>query len=403
MAILATPRHERPDTRGHILVIEDDRVVRFNIVSYLEDSGFRVSEEDNGARGIEVVRATPPDLVLCDLRMPGLDGLEVLRVLHAEQPDLPLVVVSGTGVLGDAVEALRKGAWDFVTKPIQDMAVLEHAINAALDKARLIRDNRRYQGEMEQANRLLREHVARFEQDAAAGRTTQLQLMPLRERHLGAYRFDRYLLPSLYLSGDFVDYFVIDQRHVGFFLADVSGHGVSSAFVTVLIKSFVHRYLELLENEGEQTILDPAQMLACLNLDLLAQKLDKYLTIFYGVIDIEANRLTYSNGGHFPNPVLFDGRTARFLDGCSPPVGLFPDARFGSIHRDLPGSHLLVLFSDGVLDALPERTLGLKRARLLEAVDRHGLSAEAIMAALGLAPEAAYPDDITLLIAEREV
>jgi sigma-B regulation protein RsbU (phosphoserine phosphatase) len=165
-------------SRQRVLVIEDDPVARFNIVSYLEDSGFAVVEEGDGASGIQVARASRPDLVLCDLRMPGADGLDVLQTLHAEQPDLPVVVVSGTGVLGDAVEALRKGAWDFVTKPIQDMAVLEHAINGAIEKARLVRDNRRFQADLERANRQLREHLEQFEHDATAGRTIQQQLMP---------------------------------------------------------------------------------------------------------------------------------------------------------------------------------------------------------------------------------
>lgn len=385
-----------------ILVIEDDPLVRFNIVSYLEDSGFTVSEEDNGNAGLAAIRRTPPDLVLCDLRMPGIDGLEVLEVLRAEQPDLPVVVVSGTGVISDAINALRKGAWDFITKPVQDMAVLEHAIVAALDKARLIRDNRRIQLELEHANLLLRQNLEQFEQDAAAGRSLQLQMMPPGKRVLSGYSFNRYLLPSLYLSGDFVDYFVIDHRHVGFYLADVAGHGASSAFITILLNSFVHRYLDLLQNEGEKSLLAPAQMLLHLNRHLLDQKLDKYLTIFYGVIDVDSNRLTYSSGGHFPNPVLFDGSATRFLDGRGPPVGLFADAHFDRHSVALPDNHLLAVCSDGIMDALPEQGLDAKRERLAQAMARFDLGAESALASLGLTPEGAYPDDITLLLVERK-
>lgn len=385
-----------------ILVIEDDAMVRFNIVSYLEDSGFTVLEEEDGAGGLARVRGNRPDLVLCDLRMPGMDGLEVLRTLRSEIPSLPLVVVSGTGVLGDVVDALRNGAWDFVTKPIIDMAMLEHAIGRALEKARLIRENRRYQMKLEQANRLLRNHLERFEQDAVAGRTTQLQLMPPPARSIGAYRFSRHLLPSLYLSGDFVDYFVIDPRYIGFFLADASGHGAASAFVTVLLKSFVERYRQMLLNDGDPCILHPAHTLTRLNCDLRNQRLDKYLTIFYGVIDSKTGCLSYSNGGHFPNPVLFDGHTSRFLESRGPPVGLCPRPSFVDAQLELPHAHALALFSDGVLDALPETRLSDKKARLLKVVDRYGLSAPDLFASLGLGAEVTYPDDITLLIAERE-
>ena len=392
-----------PQPRARILVIEDDPAVRFNMVSYLEDSGYAVSEEASGEAGIAAVSAQRPDLVLCDLRMPGLDGLDVLQRLGTEQSDLPVVVVSGTGVLGDAVEALRNGAWDFVTKPIQDMAVLEHAINGSLERARLQRENRHFQQELQQANERLRAHLEQLEQDAAAGRNLQLQLMPPSEWLLGAYRFSRYLLPSLYLSGDFVDYFVIDDTHLGFYLADVSGHGVSSAFVTVLLKSLIDRLVDQYQDEGERLVLDPARMLARLNTDLLAQRLDKYATIFFGIVDTRQNRLTFGNGGHFPPPVLFDGRSARFLDHRGPPVGLVPDAVFDTVAMELPERHQLALFSDGVLDALPEAPLRAKRERLLQAVSQSGLAVGDLLDCLGLDPAGAYPDDITLLIAERMV
>ena len=145
----------------------------------------------------------------------------------------------------------------------------------------------------------------------------------------------------------------------------------------------------------------PADMLAHLNAYLIDQELDKYLTMFYGVIDVDSNRLRDSSGGHFPNPVLFDGRIAQFLDGRGPPLGLFADAAFDVLDMELPAAALLVLCSDGVLDALPEHGLAAKCERLLQSVQQPGLTAQALLATLGLSPEEAYPDDITLLIAER--
>ncbi|MGD2074012.1 MAG: SpoIIE family protein phosphatase [Gammaproteobacteria bacterium] len=384
-----------------ILVIEDDAAVRFNMLSYLEDSGFCVAAEATGEAGLEAIHRQAPDVVLCDLRLPGLDGLDVLQRLGVDYPGLPVVVVSGTGVLSDAVDALRHGASDFVTKPIQDMAVLEHAVDAALEKARLQRENQRFQRELERANQQLRRHIEQLEQDDAAGRNLQQQLIPPSASLLG-YRLDRYLLPSLNLSGDFVDYFVIDATHLGFYLADVSGHGVSSAFVTVLLKSLVDRHLDR-SYRDDNLILDPAGLLTRLNADLLGQELDKYATIFYGVIDTEANRLCFCNGGHYPAPVLFDGQKADFLDTRGYPVGMLRNASFENLSMALPAQHLLALVSDGVLDAFPDASLRDKRARLLRAVRQPGLDTGRLMSLLGLEPDGAYPDDITLLIAERRV
>ncbi len=127
-----------------ILVIDDEPIIRESMAAYLEDSGFCVCQAGDGKEGLAVFRREQPDLVMVDLRMPGIDGLEVLSVVLTESPDTPTLVVSGTGVIQDAIEALRMGALDFVTKPILDMAVLEHTAKKALERARLRVENRRY-------------------------------------------------------------------------------------------------------------------------------------------------------------------------------------------------------------------------------------------------------------------
>ena len=389
-------------TETRILVVDDDSMMRFNIAAYLEDSGYDVSEAADGPDAIMALRDQPPDLVLCDLRMPRMDGLDVMRELHDGYPGLPVIAVSGTGVLNDAVEALRAGAWDFVVKPIQNMAVLEHAVTGALQKARLIRDNHRYQQDLEQANRTLGNNLQQMQEDADAARRIQRQIMPERELSFGPYDVSRCLLPSLIMSGDFVDYFAIDPGHIGFYLADVSGHGVSSAFVTVLLKSYVSSQLERLSKDGDATVREPQHLLEHLNHTLLDQRLEKYLTIFYGVIDRDSNRLDYSFGGHFPSPVLFDGSHARFLPGRGPPIGLFRDAVYDAVSLELPEAFTLALFSDGILEVLPGESLEDKQSRLLKALEALDNDADGLIASLGLSSGQDYPDDITLLVLKRE-
>jgi sigma-B regulation protein RsbU (phosphoserine phosphatase) len=397
--VIATPS-TLAETR--ILVVDDDSMMRFNIAGYLEDSGYNVCEARDGVDAIVAVRDRPPDLVLCDLRMPGMDGLDVMRELHNGYPELPVIAVSGTGVLNDAVDALRAGAWDFVIKPIQNMAVLEHAVSDALQKARLIRDNRRYQHDLELANRKLSNNLQQMREDADAARRIQRQIMPEREVSLGPYDVSRCLLPSLVMSGDFVDYFAIDPGHIGFYLADVSGHGVSSAFVTVMLKSYVNSQLERLSKDGDETVREPQHLLEQLNYTMLDQRLEKYLTIFYGVINSGSNRLKYSFGGHFPSPVLFDGSRARFLPGRGPPIGLFRDAVYDGGSLALPEYFTLALFSDGILEVLPGESLEHKQSRLLKAVEALDNTADGLIASLGLSSGQGYPDDITLLLLKRD-
>lgn len=386
---------------GTVLVIEDDKMVRFNIACHLQDHGFEVIGEGNGTKGLELVRKIHPDVVLCDLYMPGMNGLEIINTLHKEAPNLPLIVISGTGFVGDVVSALHDGAWDFVTKPILN-TILEHSIKRALERAKLERDNRRYQLELENKNKLLREHLRRFEEDATAGRKTQTRLMPPAEDHLGVYCFKRHLLPCLYLTGDFVDYFNITQGYIGFIMADASGHGAAAAFMTVLLKSLIERYRQQLLEGRDACILQPSRTLYRLNQDLRQQRLDRHITMIYGVINIDADCLCYSNGGHFPFPILYDGHTSRFLDTRGSAVGMVSQPIFLDSQVDLPPSHSLILFSDGILEVLPDTNLDEKKARLLRAIDQFGPSTTEVYASLGVKTDVHYPDDITLLIAERE-
>lgn len=160
-----------------ILAIDDEPVIRENIASYLEDSGFSVIQAENGRQGFELVAREQPDVILLDLRMPEIDGLEFLERIHRKAPETPVIVVSGTGVLQDAIEALRSGALDFITKPILDMAVLEHAVRKALERTRLLHENRSYREHLEaEIERRTADLVQRSRDLEASNRTLKREI-----------------------------------------------------------------------------------------------------------------------------------------------------------------------------------------------------------------------------------
>jgi serine phosphatase RsbU (regulator of sigma subunit) len=205
------------------------------------------------------------------------------------------------------------------------------------------------------------------------------------------------------LSGDFVDYFPIDDRHAGFYMADVSGHGAASAFVTVMIKTLVGQYQEGYEEDGDDTILHPDRTLERLNRDVCRQHLDQYLTMFYGVLDRERGQMTCSNGGQFPYPMLYDGGEARPLTSRSRPVGLFDDSHYIPQCLDLPEASALWLVSDGALELLPQATLREKREALCACVQRSPQARPAELATrLGIAASTtALLDDVAFLAVSR--
>ncbi len=133
-----------------ILTIEDEDILRNNIVSYLEDSGYDVVEAANGRTGLEMFRMHKPNMVLLDLRMSEMDGLEVLREIRKDSADTPVIIVSGTGNIIDAIEAIHLGAWDYINKPIVEMQVLEYAINKSLERSQLLQENKRHRAHLEE-------------------------------------------------------------------------------------------------------------------------------------------------------------------------------------------------------------------------------------------------------------
>ena len=385
-------------TDNRLLVIDDDAIVRDSISAYLLDSGFEVLEAENGEHGLEVFRAESPDLILCDLRMPKLDGLGVLKKVREESSETPFIVVSGAGIMADVVEALRLGASDYIIKPIVDLEVLEHAINRTLDSAELVRQNRKYRESLEEAITSLKEHLNILQEDHKAGRQVQMKMLPPKPFHFDSYSIDYNIWPSLYLSGDFIDYFPLGEHCFGFYLADVSGHGASSAFVTVMLKHMSMSLLQDYKARGQKEQVYPSVVLSMINKNLLASGLGKHATVFGGVIDTKNKQLIYSVGGHFPQPILSMQGQSRYLEERGLPVGLFPDAKYTDITVDLSGPFTLTVFSDGILEVLPQHDLKEKEQFLLANIDEQTDSVDTVMSRLGVQFLDEAPDDIALLV-----
>jgi len=396
-------RYPMHNTRAKLLIIDDDEVVRASVAAYLEDSGFTVLQAGNGAEGLRCFETEQPQLVICDLRMPQVDGLELIRRVAAVDADLPVIVMSGAGVMSDVVEALRLGAADYLIKPLEDLAVLEHSVNRALDRSRLRLENTRYREKLEVANRELQTSLDLLREDQTAGRQVQMNMLPVTPWTVGDLHFAHKIIPSLYLSGDFVDYFRIDDHRVGFYLADVSGHGASSAFVTVLLKFMTTRLLYESRKGGSLPDFNPSEVLGHINRGLINCKLGKHVTMLGGVIDEQRGVLTYSIGGHLPLPVLFADGDARYLEGRGLPVGLFDEASYEDHELPLPEAFSLTLLSDGILDLLPGETLKEKEAILPRMVVEAGGTLDGLRQVLGLAALSDMPDDIALLVLSRNL
>ncbi|UZP66126.1 response regulator [Desulfovibrio mangrovi] len=116
-----------------ILTVEDDPVVRDSIAYWLEDAGFSVLQTDNGLTGLQIFRDEKPDVVLLDLGIPGIEGNKLLEMITGESPNTPVIIVSGRAEIDDAIAAFKAGAWDYITKPIVNMDMLEKTVRNCLE------------------------------------------------------------------------------------------------------------------------------------------------------------------------------------------------------------------------------------------------------------------------------
>ncbi len=127
-----------------ILVIEDESAIRRVLVKILseENNNYQVDEAEDGLIGIEMIKKEDFDLVLCDIKMPKMDGVEVLEAIKKIKPEIPIVMISGHGDLDTAVNTMRMGAFDYISKP-PDLNRLLNTVRNALDKKELVVENTR--------------------------------------------------------------------------------------------------------------------------------------------------------------------------------------------------------------------------------------------------------------------
>jgi putative two-component system response regulator len=137
-------------SQSTLLIVEDDPLVRQTMAVYLKNCNFHVLQAGNGREGLAIFHEKNPDLMILDLQMPGMSGLDLLAAIKSDLPVIPTIVVSGTGSRDDVIATLKLGAWDYITKPIVDLAALENSVTNALNKARLITENKRYQLHLEE-------------------------------------------------------------------------------------------------------------------------------------------------------------------------------------------------------------------------------------------------------------
>lgn len=303
----------------------------------------------------------------------------------------------------DMLALIRLGICDLLLRPFSEAELVATVERVARQRG-LYQENRDYSQELEKTNKELRDSLNILKMDQIAGRQVQKNLLPQSPLVFNGYSVAHRIIPSLYLSGDFVAYNLVFDRYILFYLADVSGHGASSAFVTILLRFILKRIIRkhVRDNDVAALAKAPAGFIEHVNRQLLATGLEKQLTMFAGAIDTHTNMLRYGVAAQVPMPVFVVDDDARFLPGKGKIIGLFEQATWSVEEIALPKQFRLVMVSDGLLETLPGKGLAAQEQYLLETLAQAPANHQQICTALGLDNIAEAADDISILTICRE-
>ncbi|HRE24674.1 MAG TPA: sigma-54 dependent transcriptional regulator, partial [Bacteroidia bacterium] len=141
---------------SRILIIDDEKSIRHSLKEILEYENYKVDEAPDGIEGIKMAEKEKYDIIFCDIKMPRMDGIEVLENLQSKFPEVPVVMISGHGNIDTAVEAIRKGAFDFIAKPL-DLNRILITVRNALDRTVLVKETKTLKRKMSRTNEMIGE------------------------------------------------------------------------------------------------------------------------------------------------------------------------------------------------------------------------------------------------------
>tara|TARA_B110000503_G_scaffold74848_1_gene115564 strand:- start:6470 stop:7663 length:1194 start_codon:yes stop_codon:yes gene_type:complete len=387
-----------PDV-SQILIVASDLDLKHKITQHYASRNFHVTATNDPLHALDFLTNAVVNLVLFQYlpKDPTLTAL--LQDMLEKCAEVPLIVLTNIDSIECITNMLRLGVTDVFDLPLDSMHELDQSVKRHVQRSALFYENLQYRQELELVHQQVNKNLAELQQDQIAGRLIQQRMMPPEECSINGLSMNRYMKSSLYLSGDFIDHIRLDDDRVLFYLADVSGHGASSAFLSVLLKNITNRLTREFLESDDNGVISPATVVAQINSELLDFDIDKHMTVFMGMLDLSSHLLTYCVGGHLPMPLLSQNDQVEYLPGLGSglPVGLFDDAQYTDLTEQLEEDFKLLLSSDGIFEILPSDQLEDKEEQLRQVLQQCDSRLEGLVGALDIDSLDAVPDDIALL------
>jgi len=279
-----------------ILLVEDDPVFRKIVATFLNNRGATVVEANDGEQGLEKFKQFAFDIVLADLSMPIMGGLDMLKQMSELNANIPSIVISGNQVMADVVEALRIGASDYLVKPVSDLYLIENAIKQCLES--VISKEVHLEDIEELSYQELQDNLVLLEQNEEAAKSVQQQLFPPSQINYLTAKVDYSLFKSDEVSAYFIDTVNVGDKHLVMYMAHFHPQDNRAAFASVLLKSFVNQKLKLFRNGTTAAIIEPYKMLSYLNERMTKSGLDICIDIAYVVVELTQYRASIAQAGN---------------------------------------------------------------------------------------------------------
>ena len=345
-----------------VLLADDQPDVLEALRLLLKVRGYATETALNPEHALAVAATGNHDIILIDMNYArdttsGSEGLALPDVLRAKRPEVPVVVMTAWSTIDLAVEAMRRGASDFITKPWDNDRVLE-ILARQTEKA----------------------------QSVSIARRVQRRLLPSPHFAAPGIQSEYVFRPAGDVGGDLCDIFVTGLSSSSFLLGDISGKGSGAAILMANLHATVRSHRDLAAT--------PAQLITHANqLFFEATEPEHYATLFFASYNAEKRTLSYVNCG-YPAPVLLrDNGSVQRLDATGLVLGAFANADFSERTIDIAPGDRLVLFSDGVSEAREDQDDAwvAECVRLLARSGSRSLAESLAMAA------AMSSDDVTVL------
>jgi sigma-B regulation protein RsbU (phosphoserine phosphatase) len=320
----------QPSAQKTILIV-DDTPINIGVISGALKDSFATKVATSGEKALAIAAGKDkPDLILLDILMPEMDGYEVCRRLKADPDtrDIPVIFLTSQTEAEDETKGFEVGAVDYIHKPF----------SAAVVKARV-----RTHLMLREAHAQIARQLVEINTELEMARQIQLSILPSSTPKISGLDIVARYIPMTSVAGDFYDFIVVDERHVGILIADVSGHGLPAALIASM--------LQVALTAQARHVSEPGKVLAGLNQALCGKFQHNFVTAAYVYVDLEKSILKYGGAGH-PPLLLWrksTGSSSQLLENGLV-MGQFEEAAYDSLQVPIEPGDRFFLYTDGILE-----------------------------------------------------